>query len=52
MTLGVLWLVAPNHLAYTFVLNDKFLDEQNVSTYPLQPKNEKGEVHQHWSFFS
>ena len=37
---------------YKFVLNDKFLNEQNVSTYPPQPKNEKGEVHQHWSFFS
>ena len=38
--------------AYTFVLNDKFLNEQNVSTYPPQVKNPKGEVHHHWSFFS
>ena len=37
---------------YRFVLGDKFLQEQNVSTYPPQPKNEKGEVHEHWSFFS
>ena len=37
---------------YRFVLNDKFLHEENVSTYPPQPKNEKGEVHRHWSFFS
>jgi len=37
---------------YRFVLGDKFLHEQNVSTYPPQPKNEKGEVHEHWSFFS
>lgn len=37
---------------YTFVLNKKFLNETNVSTYPPQPKNPKGEVHQHWSFFS
>jgi hypothetical protein len=37
---------------YRFVLDDKFLNEQNVSTYPPQPKNEKGEVHHHWSFFS
>ncbi len=37
---------------YRFVLSDKFLHEQNVSTYPPQPKNEKGEVHGHWSFFS
>ncbi len=38
--------------AYRFVLHDKFIYEQNVSTYPPQPKNEKGEVHEHWSFFS
>lgn len=37
---------------YRFVLGEKFLHEQNVSTYPPQPKNEKGEVHEHWSFFS
>ena len=37
---------------YRFVLADKFLHERNVSTYPPQPKNEKGEVHEHWSFFS
>ena len=37
---------------YRFVLGSKFLHEQNVSTYPSQPKNEKGEVHEHWSFFS
>lgn len=37
---------------YAFVLGDKFLHEQNVSTYPPQPKNEKGEVHEHRSFFS
>jgi hypothetical protein len=23
-----------------------------MSIYPPQPKNEKGEVHEHWSFFS
>lgn len=37
---------------YRFVLGDKFLHEKNVSTYPPQPKNEKGEVHEHWSLFS
>jgi hypothetical protein len=37
---------------YRFVLGDKFLHEQNVSTYPPQPKNPKGEVHEHWSLFS
>jgi hypothetical protein len=37
---------------YRFILGDQFLHEQNVSTYPPQPKNEKGEVHEHWSLFS
>jgi hypothetical protein len=38
--------------SYRFVLGDRFLHEQNVSTYPKQPKNEQGEVHEHWSFVS
>ncbi len=38
--------------SYQFVLNGRFLYEQNVSTYPAQPKNPKGEVHEHRSFFS
>jgi hypothetical protein len=38
--------------SYSFVLSNKFLNETNVSTYPPQPKNPKGEVHHHWSFFS
>jgi hypothetical protein len=38
--------------SYRFVLAERFLHEQNVSTYPAQPKNPKGEVHEHWSFFS
>lgn len=37
---------------YRFALNNRFLHERNVSTYPAQPKNPKGEVHEHWSFFS
>ncbi len=37
---------------YRFVLGDRFLEEKSVSTYPPQPKNEKGEVHEHWSLFS
>jgi hypothetical protein len=37
---------------YRFVLGNRFLHEQNVSTYPPQPGNEKGEVHEHWSFIS
>jgi hypothetical protein len=38
--------------SYRFVLSGRYLHEQNVSTYPPQPANEKGEVHEHWSFFS
>jgi hypothetical protein len=37
---------------YRFILSDRFLHEQNVSTYPPQAKNPKGEVHEHWSFIS
>ena len=37
---------------YRFVLKGRFLHEQNVSTYPPQPKNPKGEAHEHWSLFS
>jgi hypothetical protein len=37
---------------YQFVLKDRFIHERNVSTYPPQPRNEKGEVHEHWSFLS
>ena len=37
---------------YRFVLKDRFLAEENTSTYPPQPANEKGEVHEHRSFFS
>jgi len=33
---------------YRFVLNDKFLEVQNKSTYDPQPKNPKGEVHEDW----
>lgn len=34
---------------YRMVLGATFLYEQNVSTYPPQPANTKGEVHEHWS---
>lgn len=37
---------------YEFVLGDRFIHERNVSTYPPQEKNDKGEVHEHWSFVS
>jgi hypothetical protein len=38
--------------SYEFVLGGKFIEERNVSTYPAQAKNRKGEVHEHRSFFS
>ena len=38
--------------SYRFILSDRFLHEQNVSTYPPQPRNPKGEIHEHWSFIS
>jgi hypothetical protein len=34
------------------VLNDKFIQVQNKSTYDPQPKNLKGEVHQDWGMIS
>jgi hypothetical protein len=36
---------------YTFVLHDRLLYEENDSTYPPQPKNEKGETHEHRFYF-
>jgi hypothetical protein len=38
--------------SYRFVLEDRFIKEQNVSTYPPQPKNPNGEVHEHHSYLS
>lgn len=37
---------------YRFVLNHKYLEVRNKSTYPAQPKNPKGEVHEDWSMIS
>jgi hypothetical protein len=37
---------------YEFVLNNRYLYEKNVTTYPPQEKNKTGEVHEHWSFIS
>jgi hypothetical protein len=37
---------------YAFVLKDRFLHETSVSTYPPQPDNKAGEVHEHWSLIS
>jgi hypothetical protein len=37
---------------YQFVLNGKYLQTKNKSTYPPQEKNPKGEVHEDWGLFS
>ena len=37
---------------YQFILNDRFLQETNRSTYPPQEKNKNGEVHHHMSMIS
>ena len=37
---------------YRLVLNDKYIQVQNKSTYDPQPKNPKGEVHQDWGMMS
>ena len=34
---------------YQLVLNDKFLQVRNKSTYEPRPKNPKGEIHQDWA---
>src|ERR1700752_4022200 len=37
---------------YRLVLNEKFLQVQNRSTYEPQPKNPKGETHEDWGMMS
>ncbi len=37
---------------YEFILRDKFIQEQNTTTYPPQEKNKAGEVHHHMSLIS
>lgn len=37
---------------YEFVLNNKFIHETNLTTYPPQEKNKKGELHEHQSYIS
>jgi hypothetical protein len=37
---------------YELTLGGKFIEERNVSTYPAQEKNRKGEVHEHRGFIS
>jgi hypothetical protein len=38
--------------SHEFVMNGRFLHERNISTYPPQEKNPKGEIHEHWTMFS
>ncbi len=38
--------------SYSFVLNKRFIQESNVSRYPVQEKNKKGEVHEHMGMLS
>jgi hypothetical protein len=37
---------------YRFVLNNRYLEVRNKSTYPVQPRNPKGEVHEDWGIIS
>jgi hypothetical protein len=37
---------------YQFVLNNKYIQVQNKSTYDPQPKNPRGEIHQDWGMIS
>lgn len=37
---------------YRFVLNNRYLEVRGKSTYPAQPKNPKGEVHEDFSMIS
>jgi hypothetical protein len=38
--------------SYKFILNNKFLEGRNKSTYPPTEKNPKGEVHENIDYFS
>jgi hypothetical protein len=37
---------------YKLALNNRFIEVRNKSTYPAQPKNPKGEVHEDWGMIS
>src|SRR6185503_17659100 len=37
---------------YQFILDDRFLQENNTSTYRRQEKNKSGEIHDHVSMIS
>ena len=39
-------------LSFQFVMNGRFLQVRNRSTYPRQEKNPKGEVHEDWGLIS
>jgi len=41
-----------SHREYRFVMNGKFLEVRNKSTYQAQAKNPKGEVHEDWGMIS
>ena len=38
--------------SYQVILGGRFIEERNISNYPPQPKNEKGEIHEHRGFIS
>ena len=38
--------------SYAFVLNNRYIEVRNQSTYPPQAKNPKGEVHHDWGMIS
>ncbi len=38
--------------SYRFVLNNKYIEGKNKSTYPPSAGNPKGQVHEDWGYFS
>lgn len=38
--------------SYVYVMNKRFIQESNISRYPVQEKNKRGEVHEHMGMFS
>jgi hypothetical protein len=37
---------------YRFALNQRFIEARNNATFPAQPQNPKGEVHEDWGMLS
>lgn len=37
---------------YSFIMNGRYIQETNTSTYPPQEKNKNGEIHEHMGMFS